>query len=513
MRTIDLEKFRLRTFVQRLAEMGEVEVHPESVALPDVSGIVEASEKAVLFKQAGPQKLEMIGGVAGSRRRLAAAFGTDARGLVPEFMRRVRSPHAPLEVSSAQAPVHQVVLSGEDIDLSRLPFHLQHEFDGAPYISSALDFTIDPASGKPNVGCRRLMLRGRREMRTNLTQMSDLKRIYMACVERKERLPLSFVIGSHPADFASAALKVPMDEFVCIGALRGEPLPMVKGVSNGIPVPADAEIVVEGYLDERGYTEMEGPYGELYGYYGPMHIDPVFHATALTMRRDPLHHTVLHGGRRLWRNDASSVSAMYTEAAVMRTLTEAGIEVAGVRAMPSATGLHHVRVAIRQSAAGQARAAIALLFKLPLLRLVFVVDHDIDVWSEEEMDWAMCTRLRMDRDIVTEGGHFALGMDPATGEDGKMVKGGFDMTAPFGAGARIEDRVCFAPRSSGAALAPVAASAREALASGPRYFSEIMNALGSRDGREIVLALDALREQGLLERLANGQWCLKSESA
>jgi UbiD family decarboxylase len=483
-----------------------VEVHEEPVALADLSAIIEATPKAVLFKQAGSEKYEMVAGVLASRRRLAAAFGVEEKDLLAEFARRAQKPHAVTEVPSAEAPVHRTVIQGGDVDLARLPFHLQHELDGAPYISSAMDFTIDPATGKPNVGCRRLMLGGRRELRTNLTQMSDLKRIYLASVQRGERLPLSFVIGSHPADFVSAALKIPMDEFQCLGALRGEPVPMVRGLTNGIPVPADAELVIEGYLDERGYSQLEGPYGELYGFYGPMHIDPVFHATAITVRSDPLHHTVLHGGRFLSRNDATQISCMYTEAAVRRTLGPMGIEVTAVRAMPGATGLHHVRVAIRQSAPGQARAAVDALFKLPLLRLVFVVDHDVDLWSEEQWEWAMCTRFKVDRDLITERGHFALSMDPAIGEDGTQTKAGFDMTGPFQAKDRVEERRSDAPQIRPAAAAQ---TVLQCLEGGPKYFIEVMEALGTRDGREIVLELEKLRGNGSLYRTLNGQWCLK----
>ncbi len=504
-RKIDFDRFRLRTFVRKLMDMGEVDVIDQPVALPDLSAMIEASPKALLFKQAGPEKYEMIAGLVSSRRRLAAAFGVEEKALLPEFMKRAHSPQPVVEVASKDAPVHQVVIQGDDIDLSKLPFHLQHELDGAPYISSALDFTIDPATGKPNVGCRRLMLKGRKALRTNLTQMSDLKRIYLGAVQRGERLPLSFVIGSHPADFVAAALKIPMDEFQCLGALRGEAVPMVKGITNGIPVPADAEIVLEGYLDERGYSELEGPYGELYGYYGPMHIDPVFHATAITMRKDALHHTVLHGGRFITRNDATQVSCLYTEAMVRRTLGQLGIEVVAVRPMAGSTGLHTVRVAVRQTAAGQARQAIEALIKLPLLRLIFIVDHDVDLWSEEEWEWAMCTRFRLEKDLVTEGGHFALSMDPAIDEKGEQTKGGFDMTAPFPIPDRVEYKRSDAPHvKSGSKRQTV----RQCLESGPRYFIEILEAMGSRDGREVVLEIEKLRAEGALNRTPNGQWCL-----
>jgi 3-polyprenyl-4-hydroxybenzoate decarboxylase len=239
-----------------------------------------------------------------------------------------------------------------------------------------------------------------------------------------------------------------------------------------------------------------------------MHIDPVFHATAVTMRKDALHHTVLHGGRFIVRNDATQISCLYTEAMVRRTLGELGIEVTAVRPMPGSTGLHTVRVAIRQKAEGQGRKAIEALMKLPLLRLVFIVDHDVDLWSEDDWEWAMCTRFRLEKDLVTEGGHFALSMDPAINEQGKQTKGGFDMTAPFPVPPRVESLRSDAPGLDAASASARCGSVRECLEGGPRYFIEIMRALGSRDGREVVLGIEKLRAEGALARTPNGQWCL-----
>ena len=502
----DYNKFRLRTFMSHVASIGELEVHDEALAMTDLTAIIENSAKAVLFKNAGPQHYEIFAGFIGNRRRLAAAFGLDDdRKVLPEYLRRLQNPQKVAEVPSSEAPVHQVVLRGDDIDLTRLPFYLQHHLDGAPYISAAMDYTINPADGKPNVGCRRLMLRSRKELRCNLTQLSDLKRIYLAAVERKERLPLSFVIGAHPLDFMSASIKVPMDEFALVATLRGETLPMVRGLTNNMPVPADAEMVLEGYLDELGYAEKEGPYGELYGYYGPMHVDPVFHVTAITQRSDRLNHTVLHGGPEIRRNDASLVSGLFTEARVWQSLKGAGFDITDVHCPPSATGMHVCRVALRQRAAGDARRAIEALFKLPLLRLITIVDPDVEVHSYEAMDWAQCTRFRADRDIMVEGGHFALSMDPTIDAEGKMVKVGYDFTAPFDAPPRIENLLTFAPKLK---FGTKKQSVRETLASGPKHFYQLMEAAGSSDGRELTLELDVMREQGAVERTPDGLWCL-----
>ncbi|MGZ5814134.1 MAG: UbiD family decarboxylase, partial [Xanthobacteraceae bacterium] len=319
-RNVDLDKFRLRSFVEKLIAIGEMEVHEEAVSLADLSAVIEASSKAKYFKRVGAEQYEMVAAVSGSRRRLAAAFGTDERNVIHEYMRRMNDPQPIVEVPSSDAPVHQVVLEGDDIDLAKLPFHLQHELDGAPYISSGIDYSVDPATGRTNVGCRRLMFRDRRTMRANLSQPSDLKNCYIACVERGQTLPVSFAIGSHPLDYLAAGLRLPTDEFALVATLRGEPVPMVRGLTNGVLAPADAEMIIEGYFDEFGYREQEGPYGEFYGFYGPVHMDPVFHVTAVTMRKDALHQTVFHSGGHLGWTESGNLGGLNAELQIWKVL-------------------------------------------------------------------------------------------------------------------------------------------------------------------------------------------------
>ena len=505
-RNVDLDKFRLRSFVEKLFAIGEMEVHEEAVSLAELSAVIESSPKAKYFKRVGVEQYEMVAAVSGSRRRLAAAFGTDERNVIHEYMRRMNDPQPVVEVASADAPVHQVVLKGDDIDLTTLPFHLQHELDGAPYISSGIDYTVDPATGRSNVGCRRLMFRDRRTMRANLSQPSDLKKCYIACVERGEKLPASFAIGSHPLDYLAAGLRLPGDEFGLVATLRGEPVPMVRGLTNGLLAPADAEIIIEGYFDELGYREQEGPYGEFYGFYGPVHMDPVFHVTAITMRKDVLHQTVFHSGGHLSWTESGNLGGLNAELQVWKALRAAGIEPAAVLAVPASNGRQHVRVALRRGAQGQARQAIAALHAIPRVKHVFVVDDDVDVFSDEQMEWAMSARFRAASDIVVTTGHPAFYMDPSADEKGSMDKAGFDLTAAYGVPDTIETRRPRAPRFNGLRRF---SSAKDALASGPMFFHQIMDALGSKDGREVALELHALHEQGVLTRLRDGEWALK----
>ena len=137
----------------------------------------------------------------------------------------------------------------------------------------------------------------------------------------------------------------------------------------------------------------------------------------------------------------------------------------------------------------------------------FIVDDDIDVYSSEEMEWAMAARFRADRDLVQASGLPGFYADPNADGNRTVAKLGFDLTRPAGEPDTIENRRAF-PRRIGDAP-PRYQTARQALEGGPKYFAQIMDLLGSKDGREVALALDELREQGVLSRLDTGEWMLK----
>jgi UbiD family decarboxylase len=506
-RKVDFEKFRLRTFAKKLTEIGEVEVHDEPVALAEMSAIIEKTPKAVHFKKAGAEQFEVITGISGNRNRVAAAFGVAPQEIAHEYNRRLGNPQPVVEIPSAEAPVHEVVRTGDQIDLTTLPFHPQHEYDGGTYISAAIDYSVDPATGKTNVGCRRLMLRGKNTLRSNLTSPSDLKAAYIACVQRKERLPASFAVGSHPIDFVAASGRIPGDEFGLVGTLRGEPVPMVRSLTNNILVPADAEYVIEGYFHEHGYTELEGPYGEFWGFYGPVHIDPVFHVTAITQRKDVLYQSVLHSGRELGRADSSNLAALHAEAQVWRLLRTARIEPTAVNCVLAAGGRVHLRIALHHPLPGQARAAISTVFAIAGIRHVVVVDDDVDVFDDHEVEWAMSTRMRPDRDVMIASGYPGYYTDPTASKDSTVAKIGYDVTMLPEQRDDFEFRRAFGFKPSNAPARYQ--TVRQALEAGPLFFAQLMAAVGSKDGREVALALDALREEGILTRLTHGEWTLK----
>ena len=348
------------------------------------------------------------------------------------------------------------------------------------------------------------MLRGRRETGVDLVSPSDLKAIYEASAAAGKPLPVSFVVGAHPIDHIAAVMRLPVDELGLVASLRDAPLPVVKCVTNGIRVPADAEWVLEGYLDPRGHVEAEGPYGEFLGYYGALKRNPVFHLTAITRRRDGLFQTSTIGGRSLARTDTALLNAVRTELMIWRALQTAVREPIAVYATPTSGGMFNMRVSLRQRVPGEARNAIAACFAaLVNVKNVFVVDPDIDIFSDEQVDWALATRFQPERDLVVMSGLRTLPLDPSlTAGTRTGSKAGFDLTWPFGSGTRLETRVPEPPRFSGRRFASIEA----ALADGPKFFEELMSATGSRDGREIVRALETLRGSVIVERDNEGRY-------
>jgi 2,5-furandicarboxylate decarboxylase 1 len=503
---VDYNRYRLRRFVEAL-DAAELERHGGMSKLSEVAGALEANPKAVLFEQAGREGHALVGNALASRTRFAQAFGVTAQTLLPEILRRLQTKPEFIEVGRDEAPVQEVVTTGGDIDLTKLPVHLQHGKDGGLYISAGMDFARDPATGLINVGLRRFMVRGRATTGIDLVAPSDLRNIYLVTLARGERLPMSVVVGGHPVDYFGATMRMPGDEMALLASLRAAPMPLVKSVTNDLRVPADAEWVLEGYLGEEGYKEPEGPYGEFLGYYGGVKTNPVFHVTAITRRRDALFQTLSIGGATMSRTDTAQLCTLRTEVLIWRALESAVREPVAVYAPPATGGVYNVRIAIRQRVPGEARNAIAAAFgSLANVKNVFVVDPDIDIFSDEQMEWALATRFQPDRDFVVASAFRTIPLDPSLASHGSLgAKAGYDCTMPIGTARKLEAEIPEPPHFQGGRFASV----EDALREGPKFFEQLMTAVGSEDGREIVLELEDLHLKGRLKRdPAEGRYSL-----
>jgi 3-polyprenyl-4-hydroxybenzoate decarboxylase len=239
-----------------------------------------------------------------------------------------------------------------------------------------------------------------------------------------------------------------------------------------------------------------------------MKTNPVFHLTAITMRRDALFQTATISGRALGQTDTAQLCALRTEVTAWSALQSAIREPINVYCPASTGGMYNLRVSMRQRYPGEARNAIAGVFAAKAdVKNVFVVDEDIDVFSDEQMEWALATRFQGDRDLVVGSGFRTIPLDPSLLGSPTGSKTGFDLTLPFGWQGKSEFSVPTPPRLVVAPKMSVA----NALKSGPKLFRELMEATGSRDGRDTAVAIDEVRKAGHLARMPEGRYALKND--
>jgi 3-polyprenyl-4-hydroxybenzoate decarboxylase len=237
-----------------------------------------------------------------------------------------------------------------------------------------------------------------------------------------------------------------------------------------------------------------------------MKTNPVFHLTAITQRRDALFQTATISGRYLGQTDTAQLCALRTEVAVWAALENAIREPIAVYCPATTGGMFNLRVSMRPRYPGEARNAISAVHGSNAdVKNVFVVDDDIDVFSDADMEWAFATRFQPDRDLVVASGFRTIPLDPSLLGSRTGQKAGFDLTFPIGWKNSQEFRVPAAPVLD----TPFRQSVSEALQAGPKFFRELMAATGSRDGRDTTLALDELRQQGVLTRNPDGAYALK----
>lgn len=496
------DTFRLKTFVDGL-DADELLRVQAPTDLVDVAKIVDGTPRAVLFESVGPERGTLAANVAGSRRRLAQAFDTPHDSLLRTVLARLATPRKVVEVERKDAPVQEVVATGDDVNLFALPVHLQHSLDGGLFISSAMDVSVDESSGWSNLGIRRLMLHSPNETGIGLFSPSDLKAIYERSAAQQRHLPIAFVVGSHPIDHVAATMRMPGDELTLLASLRGQPLNVVKCITNDVRVPADAEYVLEGYLDAAGHKYPEGPFGEFLGYYGGVKLNPRFRVTAITRRRDALFQSSTIAGANLASTDTAQLNSLRTETVLWTALQSSVRGVLAVHATAASGGMFNVRIALRQFAQGEARNVIATAFGCSVnVKHVFVVDDDIDIFNNEQMEWALATRFQADRDLVIQTGLRAIPLDPSLNGAGTGAKAGFDLTKSGLHRGTVESVVPATPSFDHPRFASIA----DALRDGDKTFEQLMGAVASRDGRDVVAQLFELQEKGQALLADNGKW-------
>lgn len=435
----------LRTYLDELLQkypeqlkIVEDEIDPEFEATAIVDKIENDTAypgfPAILFKNVKGSSIPLLLNLHGSYDRVSLAIGSDMRNMVEDYASREGSGIPPTEVSSEQAPVHEVVMTGDDIDISRLPFLLHQELDAGKYITSAATLSRDPSSGRINAGIFRHQVQGPKQVGFMTNPAHHTSYILRQLRDEGKKMEVALVIGHHPAMLMGAVAKLPGigGELDAMGGLLGESLEVVKAKTVDLLVPARAEIVIEGIVDtDPERVQNEGPFGEYPLYYtriGPM---PWVQITAVTMRHDPIYVDVFNAHR---------------EHLVLGALPRMGSILRRVRqAMPTVTAvnlpLYGIRsslfISMKKKVDGEPKIAACSAFTVdPILKHIWIVDDDIDVYDQDQVLWAMTTRFQADRDLTIMPNFLGGHLNPVTygyhrEEKGPMeTKLIFDCTKP-----------------------------------------------------------------------------------
>ncbi|MCL6593166.1 MAG: UbiD family decarboxylase, partial [Alicyclobacillus sp.] len=330
-------------------------------------------------------------------------------------------------VATGQAPVQERVIT-QSIDLMKtLPIPVHHKHDAGPYITAGLLIVRDPVTRQQNVAIHRLQVTGPNRLGVLLLPRHT-QHLWRQAEAAGRPLECAIVIGVDPATLLASQANVPLgvDELAVAGALRGEPLRVVRGVTVDVDVPADAEVVLEGHILPK-VREPEGPFGEFPKYYGPRSEKEVIELTAVTSRAQPYFHTILPAG---WEH--LLLGAIPREASLLAAVRQTVPTVTAVHLTPGGTCRFHAAIAMRKQHEGQAKNAILAAFANNFdLKHVVVVDDDVDIFQAEEVEWALATRFQAHRGLVVVERAQGSRLDPSA-EDGVSSKLGFDCTVPLG---------------------------------------------------------------------------------
>jgi 2,5-furandicarboxylate decarboxylase 1 len=377
------------------------------------------------------QELEMplVSFMMASRLRLARAFGVGVREAGLESYRRMQQRKPSVVISKAEAPVKQVVETGSEVDVRRLPAPRHHRMDPGRYVTEGLFLTHNRITRRDNSAMQRGWIADRDEIRVFLGPSTHNAKNLREFEEAGEDMPAAYWVGHHPLALLGAATRVDVDEshYETAGGTLGSTMRLVPSETLGedFLVPADAEVVIEGYMP-RGLRKPEGPFGEYTRYVGPQRWCPVLKVTAVTRRRDAYWDDVMVGHTH-W------ISSLGKEGDVYLAVQRAVPTVRAVHIPMSGCGVHHVYVQIRKTIEGQGKvAAIAALNAYFANKHVFVFDADVDIFDEKEVLLALATRFQGDRGLVLIPGITGSPLDPSSEDGFTTCKVGFDCTKPLG---------------------------------------------------------------------------------
>lgn len=422
--------------------------------------VLEAEGPALLFERpvdaAGRvSPIPLLANLFGTRERIEWGFGLESGGIadLATFLSDLRDPRPPRSMRDAfsklphlkaalsmnpretqRPPCQEIVWLGSDVDLDRLPIQTCWPDEPAPLVSWPLVITRAPDDPSDvNVGIYRMQKLGRDRLIMRWLAHRGGARHHRLWQAKGLDMPVAVVIGADPATILAAVMPLPdgMSELSFSGVLKGRRQQTARGLSVPLPVPAGAEIVLEGTVSAAETAE-EGPYGDHTGYYNSVERFPVMTLSAITMRRDPLYLSTYTGRPP---DEPSRLGEAMTELFVPLVKRQFP-EIRDLWLPPEACSYRAMVVAIDKRYPGQARRVMMGLWStLPQFsytKLIIAVDADIDVRSWPDVIWALSTRFDASRDLMVVDNTPIDYLDFASPKSGLGGKLGLDATTKIG---------------------------------------------------------------------------------
>lgn len=423
---------------KKLVEVKE----PVDTRFDIAAGIRKTSDidgPALLFENIkGHPGWRVAGGVYATQKLTALALGlpVDAteQQMVDRYLMCQNSTVKPKVISTG--PVKEIIIKGDDVDLSQLPVPTYSEKDGGPFLTAGIEIGKHPDLGFQNASIHRRMVLSKDKSALLARPYQHLGAMIVAAHEKGHGLGVATVMGADPSVTIASQVKAPygVDEIEIAGTFRGAPIEVVKCETIDALVPANAEVVIEG-VTIPGEKVVDGPFGEFPGNYisltGVLGVQcPVVKVTAITMRKDPIFQAMLTG---MPMTENHCLKKWALTAALLEEVKRMA-DVRAINVTAGGTAQFHVIVSIKKKAEADGRHVIYSLFGSRIgPKQVIIVDDDIDVYNPFEVEWAVATRVRPDKDIIIAPAVEPMYKDeaPQHMEMGVASKYGIDATMPL----------------------------------------------------------------------------------
>jgi 4-hydroxy-3-polyprenylbenzoate decarboxylase/2,5-furandicarboxylate decarboxylase 1 len=368
---------------------------------------------ALLFENVEGSEIPVAAALFCSRRRAYKALGTTRDAYIEKFVNAIKNPIKPRIVDDALCK--EVILTGDDADLSKLPICTHCRLDAAPFITMGMQFAEDPDYGR-NIGIYRMHVYDGKTAAIGIGPPQHGGVFYAKAEAKNEPLPVAVVLGTDPSLIFASQVKGPLglDETEIAGGINREPIELVKCETIDVAVPASAEIVLEGEVIPKERME-NGPFGEYMGYYSAL-PSPVWKLKAITHRKDPIYLAGLSGLPFPGVTDNHVLREISSEAVLYDRVKSVCPSVKSVCFTQGSGMTRHAIISLRPAYKGESKQVLlsALSFA-PYIRQVIVVDEDVDPFEPIQVEWAMAHRFNAQRDILIS--HSGFGESPQMGID------------------------------------------------------------------------------------------------